>query len=130
MYQLAITRDFIAQHFLIGGDWGKENRKHSHHYKVEVRIEAPELDRHGYLVDIVDLETALSKIIETFADNTLNDLAPFRGLNPSLERFARIIWQSLVEKLEFEPGRLSVRLWENNTDWAEFRLSGNSGKPE
>ncbi|MGH8550048.1 MAG: 6-pyruvoyl trahydropterin synthase family protein [Methylococcales bacterium] len=127
MYQLAITRDFFAQHFLIGGDWGKENRKHSHHYKVEVRIEAPELDQHGYLIDIVDLENALSGIIETFADHTLNDLAPFRDLNPSLERFARIIWESLVEKLEFDPEGLSVKLWENEADWAAFRWSGNPG---
>ncbi|MCI0654099.1 MAG: 6-carboxytetrahydropterin synthase [Methylococcaceae bacterium] len=130
MYQLAITRDFFAQHFLIGGDFGKENRRHSHRYKVEVRIEAPELDRHGYLVDIVDLEAALSKIIETFQENTLNDLAPFRGLNPSLEHFARIIWESLVEKLEFDRDRLSVKLWENDADWAAYRWSGTSLNPE
>ncbi len=123
MYQLAITRDFFAQHFLIGGDWGKENRKHSHHYKVEVRIEAAELNQHGYLIDIVELETNLSKIIETFADKTLNDLPVFNNLNPSLERFARLIWESLVESLEFNPCQLSVKLWENDTDWAAYHLS-------
>lgn len=121
MYQLAITRDFFAQHFLIGGDWGKENRKHSHHYKVEVRIKATELNQHGYLIDIVELETSLAKIIETFADKTLNDLPALQDLNPSLERFARLIWESLVAMLEVDPGRLTVRLWENSTDWAAYR---------
>lgn len=126
MYQLAITRDFFAQHFLIGGDWGKENQKHSHHYKVEVRIEAPELDRHGYLIDIVALESALSNTIETFRDVTLNELPAFQGRNPSLERFARILWESLVERLQFDSDRISVRLWENDCDWAAYRASENA----
>ena len=39
MYSLAIRRDFVAQHYLIGGDWGAENQKHSHHYQVEVQVE-------------------------------------------------------------------------------------------
>jgi len=36
MYQVAVKRDFVAQHFLFGGDWGSENELHSHHYRVEV----------------------------------------------------------------------------------------------
>ena len=32
MYTLGIKRDFIARHFLIGGDWGAENLPNSHHY--------------------------------------------------------------------------------------------------
>ncbi|MGH8560050.1 MAG: 6-pyruvoyl trahydropterin synthase family protein [Methylococcales bacterium] len=120
MYQLAITRDFIAQHYLIGGDWGRENQKHSHHYQVQVRIEADELDQHGYLIDIVKLESELSKIIDTFRDKTLNDLPAFQDLNPSLERFARVLWESLTESLPVAPGRLFVRLWENDTDWAAY----------
>lgn len=120
MYQLAITRDFFAQHYLIGGDWGRENQKHSHHYQVQVRIEADELDQHGYLIDIVKLESELSKIIDTFRDKTLNDLPAFQDLNPSLERFARVLWESLTESLPVAPGRLFVRLWENDTDWAAY----------
>ena len=59
MYQLAITRDFIAQHHLVGGDWGRENRLHSHHYRCEIRVEGATLDRHGYLIDIVELNGAV-----------------------------------------------------------------------
>ena len=39
MYAVAVSRDFVAQHFLIGGDWGAENESHSHHYRVEVGLE-------------------------------------------------------------------------------------------
>jgi 6-pyruvoyltetrahydropterin/6-carboxytetrahydropterin synthase len=120
MYQLGISRDFIARHRLIGGDWGDENREHSHHYRADVVIEAGRLDRHGYLIDIVALERALSEIIGEFRDRLLNDLEPFRGLNPSLEHFARIVWERLRTRLGLEEGRLTVRLWENERDWAAY----------
>ena len=48
MYTLTVKRDFVAQHYLIGGDWGAENEKHSHHYAVELTLEGRELDEHGY----------------------------------------------------------------------------------
>ena len=53
MYTVSVRRDLIARHYLIGGDWGAENDPHSHPYVIEVRLEAAELDQHGYLVDIV-----------------------------------------------------------------------------
>ena len=56
MYTLAVKKDFIARHFLIGGDWGPENEPNSHHFVMQVRLEASELDQHGYLVDIVKIE--------------------------------------------------------------------------
>ncbi len=121
MYQLAICRDFIAQHYLVGGDWGAENQRHSHHYRIEIRIEHDRLDNHGYLVDIVDLENALSAVIERFKDFTLNDLSEFEGLNPSLEHFARIIYEGLQSRLDFSEQKLTVKLWENERDWAAYR---------
>lgn len=123
MYQLAITRNFIAQHYLIGGDWGKENEKHSHHYKVEVHIEAEQLDPHGYLIDIVALDNAMNQVMEKFQEKTLNDLAPFAGINPSLERFAQVIWEAIQNYLKLEHGILTVKLWENDNDWAGYRLA-------
>lgn len=123
MYQLSICRDFIAQHFLIGGDWGRENDCHSHHYRAEILIEHGELDRHGYLIDIVDLEHALTEVIEQFRDKTLNDFPAFNNLNPSLERFARIFYQELHSRFDFGDHKLTVKLWENERDWASYTES-------
>ena len=91
MYTLAIRRDFIARHYLIGGDWGPENFPNSHHYVLELQLEGSELDEHGYLVDIVDVEKVIGELVSHFAERMLNDLPEFKDLNPSLEHFARIL---------------------------------------
>ncbi len=121
MYQLAITRDFIAQHYLIGGDWGAENQKHSHHYRVEIMIESDQLDQHGYLIDIVDLDHAVENIVAGFQDKTLNELAPFADVNPSLERFAKIFFDALNKRLKLDHHSATIKLWENDTDWAAYQ---------
>ena len=38
MYSVSVRTDFIAQHFLIGGDWGPENERNSHHYVLELTL--------------------------------------------------------------------------------------------
>lgn len=123
MYTLAVTRDFIAQHYLIGGDWGAENFPHAHHYVAEVSIEGAQLDRHGYLVDIVDVEAELGKIVDYFRDALLNDKEEFAGLNPSIEHFSRILCEKLVTAIKPAQGAqsLTVKLWENATCWAAYR---------
>ena len=123
MYQLTVIRDFIAQHYLIGGDWGAENQPHSHHYRLELELQGRELDEHGYLVDIVAVEAALERLIARYRDHTLNDLPEFAGLNPSLEHFARILAQALAREIA-APNleALTVRLWEHETAWAAFTL--------
>ena len=97
-----------------------ENFKHSHSYKVEVLLRGNVLNQHGYLLDIVELESALNEIIARFRDHTLNDLAPFSGLNPSLERFAQVFYQELFVRLAAKDLSLTVKLWENERDWAAY----------
>lgn len=122
MYRVAVKRDFIAQHYLIGGDWGPENELHAHHYQVEVQLEGAELDQHGYLVDIVAIEASLEALTERYRDRTLNDLPEFAGLNPSIEHFSRILCESLAAKLDTPNlNALSVILWENEIAWASYR---------
>ncbi len=120
MYQLAITRDFVSRHYLIGGDWGRENDLHSHHYRCEIRVEGAELDRHGYLIDIVALDKAANEVIAGVAERTLNELPAFAGLNPSVEHFARIFWEGLVSRTSLAGRLVTVKLWENDRDWAAY----------
>jgi 6-pyruvoyltetrahydropterin/6-carboxytetrahydropterin synthase len=122
-YRVAVQRDFIAQHYLIGGDWGPENQLHSHHYEVELLLEGETLDQHGYLVDIVDVENALDEVVGRFRDKALNDLPDFSGLNPSIEHFSRIICTALSNRIKApNVGAVQVKIWENEIAWAAFRL--------
>lgn len=123
MYTLAVKRDFIAQHFLIGGDWGPENELHSHHYQVEVQLHGSELDQHGYLVDIVAVEANLDKLVARFRDQTLNHLTEFADLNPSIEHFSRILCHLLSNSIQTPNIRvLTVKIWENDIAWASYSL--------
>ena len=123
MYNLGVRREFIARHFLIGGDWGPENQPNSHHYVLELQLSGSELDQHGYLVDIVQVEKALADLIAHFSEHMLNELPEFEGLNPSLEHFARITALSLSEKVTAR-NITSVKtvLWENPSAWASFAV--------
>jgi 6-pyruvoyltetrahydropterin/6-carboxytetrahydropterin synthase len=122
MYTVAVRREFIAQHYLIGGDWGEENNPHAHHYVIEVMLNGPDLDQHGYLTDICDIEAALDNRVAYFRDAVLNDLPEFDGLNPSIEHFARILCENIAGKIQ--TGHLqsiSVKLWENDQAWARYK---------
>ena len=144
MYTVAVKRDFVAQHFLIGGDWGAENEWHSHHYVLELQLSGSTLDQHGYLVDIVDIEANLEGLVAYYQDKTLNDLPEFAGLNPSIEHFARILATQLAERILATQlaerilatqlaeriqastlSHLTVKVWENEIAWASFQLSVN-----
>ena len=123
MYTLGVRRDFIARHFLIGGDWGPENFPNSHHYVLELQLEGKELDQYGYLVDIVDVEKHLDEIVNYYKEQMLNDKPEFAGLNPSIEHFARILATSLSDRIQAQNiSALKVVLWENESAWAAYRV--------
>jgi 6-pyruvoyltetrahydropterin/6-carboxytetrahydropterin synthase len=123
MYTVAVSRELIAYHYLIGGNWGKENQKHSHTYLIQLQLEGPSLDQHGFLVDIVEIEAQMDKVVERFREQTLNDQVEFTGLNPSVEHFCRVVCQMLSATIQSQQVQaLTLRIWENQIAWASFRL--------
>lgn len=123
MYTLGVKRDFIARHYLIGGDWGPENNPNSHHYVLELQLEGSELDKHGYLTDILEVDKHLDEIVSYYQEQMLNDKPEFAGLNPSIEHFARILAASLSERIQAQNiTALKVVLWENDSAWAAYRV--------
>ena len=123
MYTLCVKRDFIARHYLIGGDWGAENFPNSHHYVLELQMSGRELDQHGYLVDIVDVQKHLDEIVNYYKEQMLNDKPEFKRLNPSIEHFARILATSLSEHIKADNlTGLKIVLWENDSAWAAYEL--------
>jgi 6-pyruvoyltetrahydropterin/6-carboxytetrahydropterin synthase len=124
IYTVGVIRDFVAQHILFGGDWGRENERHSHHYKLEAIFEGPALDRHGYLLDIAEVKKHLEALVERFRDKTLNDMPELDGQNPGLEPFARVLAESLASRLDTRGlTALTIKLWEDDEAFATCGLT-------
>jgi 6-pyruvoyltetrahydropterin/6-carboxytetrahydropterin synthase len=123
MYTLAVRRDFIARHYLIGGDWGPENSPNSHHYLLELQLTGESLDQHGYLVDILDVEKHLNELVARYSEQMLNDLPEFTGLNPSIEHFSRILCLAINECIQ-APNitHIKVQIWENEIAWVSYHI--------
>jgi 6-pyruvoyltetrahydropterin/6-carboxytetrahydropterin synthase len=121
MYSIALERQFDAQHYLVGGDWGAENKIHNHQYKVEVQVKGKNLDEHGYLVDIVDLEQALEKVVAYYQGKVLNDLYEFAGIYPCIEHLSHILFQNLREFISMSNIQsMRVKVWESTIAWSAY----------
>ena len=123
MYTLGVRREFIARHFLIGGDWGAENFPNSHHYTLELQLTGNELYQHGYLVDIVDVEKNLDEVVGYYKEQMLNEKPEFTDINPSIEHFSRILCITLGERIKAKNIlTIKVVLWEHENAWAAFSV--------
>lgn len=121
MYRLGVRREFVAQHFLTAGVPGPEHTWHSHRYRLELVVHGRRLDEAGYLVDIERIKANLDRLVGRYRDRTLNELAEFEGLNPSLEHFARILGVQLAGTTDRERIEcVRVVLWEDDDAWASW----------
>ena len=124
MYTLGLKRQFTANHYLTGGDWGDENLEHSHNYQLEIVLAKQQLDQHGFLVDIVEVEHHLDVVVAMFAEKTLNTLPAFSTLNPSIERLATITHALFAERFAgFGLEELQVTIWEDDIAWTSYRAA-------
>ncbi|HMF44826.1 MAG TPA: 6-carboxytetrahydropterin synthase [Polyangia bacterium] len=121
-YTVGLLRAFVAEHRLVGGDWGKENERHSHPYRLEVVFEGDTLDKHGYLIDISVIEPRLDALCDRYRGSMLNELPEFAGKNPGIEQFASIIAERLAADLARSPVRaLTIKVWESDSAYATCR---------
>ena len=121
MYATTVLTEFVAQHYLTVPDPGPEGVPHSHHFEVELTFRGPELNAHDYLVDIDDAEAALDDLADRYRDELLNDLPEFEGDNPSVERFARVIFERVTDAVTDDTvTELAVTVWEDETAAATY----------
>jgi 6-pyruvoyltetrahydropterin/6-carboxytetrahydropterin synthase len=121
-YTVGLLRAFVAEHRLVGGDWGKENERHDHPYRLEVVFEGDALDEHGYLIDISIVEPRLDALCDRYRGQMLNDLPEFAGKNPGIEQFASILAERLTDGLAAGQVRaVTVKVWESDTAFATCR---------
>ena len=120
MYTVAVRQRFDASHALLVAT-GPEAAPHTHHYLLELVLEGPRLGPDGYLVDIDLVKQVMRSLVERYAGRMLNDVHELRGLNPSLEHFARLLWTGMSTALAgMGLSRLRVVLWEDDEAWAAY----------
>ena len=123
MYRVAVRRQFVAQHFRIGGEWGPERARGGRVRPEELELAGAALDRHNFLVDIVEIEKQLDAACAYYRDQTLNTLPEFENTNPSVELFAQRLAERLNAMIPAQNIRnLTVRVWENDIAWAAYEL--------
>ena len=124
MYSTTVSTDFVAQHFLTVPNPGPEGEPHSHHFEIEMTFRGPELNEYDYLVDIDDADAALSELADRYRDELLNDCPAFEGYNPSVERFARVIFERVTDAVDDDTvTELAVTVWEDDTAAATYDAS-------
>ncbi|GAB3038000.1 6-pyruvoyl trahydropterin synthase family protein [Natronobiforma cellulositropha] len=118
MYSVSLSRSFTASHALTVPDPGPEGDLHDHRYTVETTLSGPTLDEYGYLVDIDHLAAALDELVDAHRGRVLNDDPAFGDENPSVEHFARIFGDRLLERLDPVPATsLRVSMREDDLAW-------------
>lgn len=114
MYDLTIIAEFEAAHQL--PDYpGKCCRLHGHNWKVEVTVTGHELNHLGMVMDFKDLKAEVGKVIETLDHYYLNELSPFKTINPTAENIAKYIYDSLAGLSTFQQTIKirCVQVWES-----------------
>jgi 6-pyruvoyltetrahydropterin/6-carboxytetrahydropterin synthase len=113
-YTLKVLADFASAHTLRGYP-GACSRMHGHNWKIEAEVEATVLNEIGMAIDFKDIKREVRAIAGELDHQYLNDLEPFRDINPTAEHIARYFFQTLATRLN--DGRVRVcalTIWETD----------------
>ncbi len=119
MYTVKIERNFSSAHFLRQYK-GKDEPLHGHNWKVQVAFQGEQLVHpEEYLVDFVEMQAFLEKILKEIDYKNINEVPPFHQINPSSENIARWIFQEFLKSVPNVPIH-SVTVWETPEGGATY----------
>lgn len=120
MFELKILNHFSAAHQLTMVGQKCENL-HGHNWRVEVCVNGERLNEAGVLVDFGVIKTHVKTIMKRLDHQFLNELPYFKDSQPSSEKLAIYIADSLKELLD-EPGVTVSRVttWESDNACATY----------
>lgn len=123
MYEVTVEDSFAAGHYLRNYR-GKCENPHGHNYKVRVTLRGAELDKAGLLLDFKDLKDVMKQVIDRLDHQMLNEIEPFKVLNPSAENLARYFYEQANKRLKsLTSGRVNVKdvtIWETDSTTALY----------
>ncbi|MEE9419451.1 MAG: 6-carboxytetrahydropterin synthase QueD [Desulfatiglandaceae bacterium] len=120
MYELKIISQFAAAHQLREFEGGCE-KLHGHNWKIEVYISGERLGKDGLVIDFRVVKEATKRALDELDHKFLNELEPFKTINPSSENIARHIFKTLSHELNEEDVKVSkVTAWESDSACATY----------
>ena len=123
MFEVTVEDSFAAGHYLRNYR-GKCENPHGHNYKVRVTLTGKELDKAGLLLDFKDLREVMRQVIDRLDHQMLNDIEPFKDLNPSAENLAKYLYDQTNSGLrQMTNGRVRVKdvtVFETDTTTAKY----------
>jgi len=126
MFQVSVEETFSAGHALRGYR-GKCENVHGHNYRVRVTLEGPQLDAIGLLVDFTQLKQVIREIMGRLDHQFMNDLEPFKTVNPSAENVAKYFYHEVTAADEGAAAGARVTdviLWERIRAGRKYRPEG------
>jgi 6-pyruvoyltetrahydropterin/6-carboxytetrahydropterin synthase len=129
---------------------------HGHSRRVEIVVEADELDSHGMVGDFKSVKEAVGDYIDTFDHalcvntrdpmfQTLKDaygerVIAFQDIEPTTEVLAKTFFDEITRRFAVYARRtdcryplrtnvrlVKVRVWETSTSWAEYEAGSSGG---
>ena len=86
---------------------------HGHNWKVEVEVSGNVLDNVGMVLDFKDIRNSTNDIVDKLDHRFLNDLKPFKEINPTAENIAKYIFSELSKVVNNNETKIkSIKLWE------------------
>jgi 6-pyruvoyltetrahydropterin/6-carboxytetrahydropterin synthase len=120
VYEILIQDTFSSAHRLREYG-GKCEELHGHNWRVDVVVRADRLDDIGLAIDFRILKDHTRRILGALDHAFLNELTPFRDVNPSSENIARYIFDRLSQALAEAPVRVArVNVWESDHSCASY----------
>ena len=111
-YQLKVVTDFASAHTL--RDYpGACSRMHGHNWKVELEALATQLDDIGMGVDFKVMKQAAREVSGELDHRYLNELEPFKEINPTAENIAAYMYKEISARINSETIKVTaLTLWE------------------
>lgn len=113
-YMLRVQSEFAAAHHLRNYE-GSCNRLHGHNWKVEVEVEARELNDIGMGLDFREIRRITREVTDGLDHRYLNEIEPFTEINPTAENIAAYCFRELGGRLNRPSLTVhAVTVWEND----------------
>ena len=95
---------------------------HGHNWKVEVEVCGNKLDNIGMVIDFKEIRNMTKNVVNQLDHRFLNDLIPFKVINPTAENIAQYIYEELTKAMNSKQQiRVkSIKLWETEKSAVTF----------